>query len=462
MKRLTLTLTMAVIAFAACAQQGIQFVEGTWNEILTKAKTADKLIFIDVYTSWCGPCKLMAAETFPLESVGNLFNTSFVNYKIDAEKGEGIDIAKQYGVRSYPTYLFIDGDGKLVYRTSGYMPAVPFLKEANIALQEKNDPKPLVVWQEEYEKGNRDTEFLIGYMKKRALSKLASPEIIEELVPKLSPTQLMDKEILGAIYFADPTVQIVPGGHGFNYLYDNREKLDSLDLVKYALGILETGINNYFQKNIIVQEREDQLPVMITSYRKLLKASDVNDAEQTATAKGVVMKYYNGTNQVEKLATAAIDYVDNGLMKTDVPKKIESDKKAFEEFMKPYVEGKADSLTDPNYTMMKRLMRNQEMGNLSYSLRDAAEYIYHQSEDPKMLKRATEWARQANSYFPHFSSAAVYAGLLLKNGNQTEAVKQMEIACQDSFLAGAEEVKNRLEASLSSIRKGEAPRSLWK
>ncbi len=462
MKRLTLTLTLALLSFAALAQQGIQFIEGNWKQVLAQAKAENKLVFVDVYTSWCGPCKLMAAEVFPMENVGKLFNASFVNYKFDAEKGEGVALAKQYGVRSYPTYLFVDGDGKLVYRTSGYMPAEPFLKEAETALKERNDPKPLVAWQEGYEKGNRDTDFLIGYMKKRALSKLPSADLIEELMPKLSASQLLDKEILSAVYFTDPTFQVIPGGEGFNYLFNNREKLDSLDAVKYALGILETGIRNYFQKNIIEQERADQLPVMIDSYRKLLVASEVNEAEQTAIAKATVMQYYNGIHDVDKLQAAAIDYVDNGLMKTGIPDKIASDKKTFENYMKPYLEGTTDSLADPNYAMMKRLMRHQEMSGVSYSLRDAAEYIYNQSEDSKMLARATEWAKQANSYFPHFSSATVYAGLLLKTGNQAQAIKEMEIACQDSFLSGAEEVKKRLEASLESIRQGQAPHSLWR
>lgn len=455
-------LTLSLLCFVAIGQQGIQFVEGNWKQVLAQAKAENKLVFVDVYTSWCGPCKLMAAEVFPMENVGKLFNTSFVNYKFDAEKGEGVELAKQYGVRSYPTYLFVDSDGKLVYRTSGYMPAAPFLKEAEIALQERNDPKPLVVWQEEYDKGTRATDFLIGYMKKRALSKLPSPDIIEELIPKLSKSQLLDKEILGAIYFSDPNFQIVPGGQGFNYLFENRKELDSLGAVKYALGILETGIRNYFRKNIIDQERAEQLPILIASYRKLLIASDINMAEQDATAKGLMMQYYNGINEIDKLSAAAIDYVDNGLMKTGITEKIASDKQIFDNYMKPYLEGKSDSLTAPNYAMMKRLMRHKEMSGLSYSLRDAAEYIYNQSDDQKMLRRATEWAKQANSYFPHFSSAAVYAGLLLKTGNQAQAITAMETACQDNFLSGAEEVKKRLEASLESIRKGQAPQSLWR
>jgi thiol:disulfide interchange protein len=137
------------------AGDGIQFNQGSWKEVLAQAKRENKLIFIDVYTSWCGPCKKMAAEVFPLKEVGNLFNTSFVNYKMNAEKGEGIALAKQFGVSAYPTYLFVNGDGALIYRTGSYMPGNAFLQEAAIALKEKDDPKPIVKWETEYNFGNR-------------------------------------------------------------------------------------------------------------------------------------------------------------------------------------------------------------------------------------------------------------------------------------------------------------------
>src|SRR5690606_9477080 len=91
----------------ASPQEGMRFAEGPWKDVLARARQEGKLVFVDVYTSWCGPCKKMAAEVFPQKQVGDVFNASFINYKIDAEKGEGIDIARTYAVKAYPTYLFV-------------------------------------------------------------------------------------------------------------------------------------------------------------------------------------------------------------------------------------------------------------------------------------------------------------------------------------------------------------------
>lgn len=100
---------------------GIQFQNLSLEEAKKLAKETNKLIFIDVYTSWCGPCKMMAKGPFQEEKVGEVFNEKFINLKIDAEKdADGQFVSRSYGVRAYPTLLFINGDGKLVKNIIGY------------------------------------------------------------------------------------------------------------------------------------------------------------------------------------------------------------------------------------------------------------------------------------------------------------------------------------------------------
>ncbi len=69
---------MLLMSSAESFAQGIQFTEGSWATILKKAKAEKRLVFIDIYTSWCGPCKKMARESFPQKEVGDFYNTNFV------------------------------------------------------------------------------------------------------------------------------------------------------------------------------------------------------------------------------------------------------------------------------------------------------------------------------------------------------------------------------------------------
>lgn len=155
MKKLAIlsSLFIGALAFA----QGMKFEESNFATVLAKAKKEKKLVFIDAYTTWCGPCKLMAKNIFPLQAVGDYYNTHFVNAKIDMEKGEGIELAKKYNVKAYPTYLFVDGNGEIVHRTLGYVEEKDFIQFAKDA----EDPsKRLTALKQKFESGEKDPEFL--------------------------------------------------------------------------------------------------------------------------------------------------------------------------------------------------------------------------------------------------------------------------------------------------------------
>jgi thiol:disulfide interchange protein len=101
---------------------GIKFFQGTWSEALALAKEEKKVIFLDAYAAWCGPCKMMTANTFTDEAVGKYFNEHFVNYKMDMEKhADGPRLSAKYALRAYPTLYFVGSDENLVHQSLGYM-----------------------------------------------------------------------------------------------------------------------------------------------------------------------------------------------------------------------------------------------------------------------------------------------------------------------------------------------------
>lgn len=175
--------TLMLITLNLTAQEGIKFQHGTWAQAKELAAKENKLIFVDFYTQWCGPCYNMAKTVFTLYSVGTLYNNNFINMKIDAENGEGIELAKKYGVRSYPTYCFIDPKTEeVVHRAGSNIPVESFLYIGESAV---NPKKTSVYLEKERAAGNKNPEFLIDFVNycgscyKRDDAKAAAMELVK-------------------------------------------------------------------------------------------------------------------------------------------------------------------------------------------------------------------------------------------------------------------------------------------
>lgn len=117
--------------FSDARAQGVTFSQEPLDTLFARAKKEGKLVFMDCYTSWCGPCKMLAREVFVNDTVGTFFNRHFANVKMDMERGEGPRLARRYQVGSYPTLLFISPDNKeVVYRVTGARRGARWLVDA--------------------------------------------------------------------------------------------------------------------------------------------------------------------------------------------------------------------------------------------------------------------------------------------------------------------------------------------
>jgi len=91
MKKMLLVSALLIFFYSGFAA-GINFVENkSWKEVLAMAREKNKLIFLDAYASWCGPCKYLQRDVFTDEEVGKFFNDVFINVKMDMEQGEGLN-----------------------------------------------------------------------------------------------------------------------------------------------------------------------------------------------------------------------------------------------------------------------------------------------------------------------------------------------------------------------------------
>ena len=136
----------------ALADTAIQFTQVNtledWQATVARAQEQQKLLFVDVYTDWCGYCKMMDRDVFADPAVGERFNASFVNVKLDAETAFGEQFAIRYGVSGYPTYLFLDGGQQSVGVIEGYVETEPFLQQTDqiVAVAERL-PNLMTKWE---------------------------------------------------------------------------------------------------------------------------------------------------------------------------------------------------------------------------------------------------------------------------------------------------------------------------
>lgn len=108
------------------------------SDVTDKAKNQGKIIFVDLYATWCQPCKMMDKDVFTDKQIGNLFNENFINLKIDGEKGNGPNIIALYGVTVYPTLLFLDEKGRVLERKEGAAYHTELEELANNAIAKRN------------------------------------------------------------------------------------------------------------------------------------------------------------------------------------------------------------------------------------------------------------------------------------------------------------------------------------
>ena len=114
------------------------------NDALAAQEKEPKLIFIDVYTNWCGPCKMMDRDTFNNDDVAAYINENYYAVKFNAEGQEPVtyndvefsnpnfdpakamrrnsshQFTRHLGVRAYPTVVFINEQSEVLTAVKSY------------------------------------------------------------------------------------------------------------------------------------------------------------------------------------------------------------------------------------------------------------------------------------------------------------------------------------------------------
>lgn len=239
---------------------GIKFENDIqWNSILKKAKEENKYIFLYCFTSWCEPCLYMSKRIFPNEKVGDFYNKNFINVKLQFElsatdsaeylfnyKSEEL-INNKYKIKSYPTYLFFNSDGKIIHRDNGSSDEVEFISKGINALDSNLQYYTQI---NHYKQGIRDSLFLkkISFMALHADDDSLASKYTKEYI--LSKTNVITStEDLQLIFEATGTASDT----GFILILNNLARFEHL-IGKTRLAnkmktiIAQYEYSHYYQK----------------------------------------------------------------------------------------------------------------------------------------------------------------------------------------------------------------------
>lgn len=289
MKRTLITALAAVLFLGNATAQGIDFFHGSWAEAKEKAKAEQKLIFVDAFASWCGPCKRMAAQVFPDPKVGDFFNPNFVNLKIDMEKPENAEFAGKYPVSAYPTLMILDAEGKVVQKSVGALNADGLIAFAQKAIG-KSDVS--VDYEKGYAEGNRDPQFLLEYVRSLNRANKPSLKITNEYLAtqKDLATPINLKFILEGAVESDSRV--------FDLLLKYRDQI----VKQEGAEAVKTRVN-LACKNTVKKAIEFKSEALLDEAKNDMKAAQPERAEEFGYE--AELSYYTATKDAKKYLKSA-------------------------------------------------------------------------------------------------------------------------------------------------------------
>ena len=368
--------TRIVIAFIALLSiagtpsfaDGIEFIhDKKFQELLDMAKAQNKLVFIDCYTSWCGPCRRLAASVFPDPAVGEFFNATFINAKFDMEKDEGVTVANKYSIRAYPTLLWLDSDGKLVHEIVGGLEPDGLIQNGKKAI----DPTPgiLTAMRKQYADGDRKADFLGDYAHTLYISEEKYQDVFKEYLDKLSNGDFTDTKHAKIIF--DLTNDIK--SPGLSYIVKNRDYYIHLE-----------GAETYSRKlNVIATKAVDDAPraddqAMFDGALKLIKSNKAPNTEEKTLK--LSMNYYSHMAQWENYDKCASKYIKkygakNAVLLNDV---------AWDYFINVHDNGQLEKAKKWAYQALN--IDNKYTYNLTYA------YLLYKLNDYKEAEKACDYA----------------------------------------------------------------------
>ena len=391
MKKILLFVACIALSLSAFSQ-GILFeTDHNFDNALAKAKKENKLIFLDGFASWCGPCKMMASKVFTQKVVGDYFNANFINMKLDMEAPENLAVAKKYEVKAFPTLLFINGDGQVVHRGLGGMSPEELVELGKKAGDTENNTLSI---ENKIKNGDRSYGIVSKYFELNPYSD-NNEKIAIEYLTALPADKYAEKENweIFAKYVNDPA------SAPFKYFLDNR----AVAVEKFGQKMVDYKIMNMYA-NMYRRDKAN-----FESYRCI--APETYDRMKPQLEFNEVYRTWN---------------------------KNKTDKQAWDNFINQaatYMASKDRTANDLN-SMAWTVFENYKVFN-----------------DKKALNTAMAWAKKGTELAPQESAVLdTYANILYDMGKKKEAIVAEKKAIEMATKANDKQMLGEYQKTLARFK----------
>ena len=362
---------------------GIHFQHGfTWQQIQQKAKAEHKYIFMDCFTTWCGPCRYMSKTIFPQKAVGDAVNDKFIAVKmqLDTSAADNEDVKKMYAlahaiatnykVNVYPTYLFFDENAMLVHRAVGSSEADAFIAKTKEALNPETQYYTLL---QKYKTGKKDS----GFLHRLTTASMDAYDVENEskIANDYIATQpdLYTKENLSLLKEVTQSSK----DKGFQIMLTNADKVDA---------VMGKGTADAVVQNIIMQE--DVYPILYA--KRVASPKEMVEPNWRDVDKALEAKY-----PLQAPAISAYSKAEFYMYKQDWDK--------FGPAVVTYMKSYGDNANE-----------NQ--------LNDFAWKVFQNCNDETCLQNALDWSKRSFEKEQNPAFMDTYANILYRLGKKEEAL----------------------------------------
>lgn len=238
----------------------------SWEQIKSKAIAENKFIFVDCYTTWCGPCKKMDRDIYSQRRVGQMMNDKYISVKVQmdttSDDNQSIkdwystanQMLREYSIEGFPSYLFFSPQGKLVHKDVGYKSLREFIRMTELA----RDPQKEVYYLEytDYKQGKKNYPTMMGLalFTKKLIGDIELADTIandykEKYLNHLDTSSLFVKDNLNFILNFSPILKSQDAV--FQNIYQNSERFDEV------MG--RQGMSLFMIKDVIFKEMDGNL-----------------------------------------------------------------------------------------------------------------------------------------------------------------------------------------------------------